>query len=268
MTHSVPQHKRTYKRSVSRIISTILLIVGILLLATAGGLYGWQQYNYWNQEQVTQKLKKYVHIPASHTGKKSDAKSEPPTVDWAGLKAINPDVVAWIYIPGTVVNYPIYQGPDNDKYLRHTAEGDWSIGGQLFIDYQNTAPGLVDNHTLVYGHHMNNESMFQPIARISNQSDFEQLHSIWYITEQSATELTPLFIYNTVATDVETRTLNFNSTQALHSFFQQDADHAYAKHSDTDAIIQKASHYLSLITCKSLFGDGRTVLVAVPKSEI
>ena len=82
---------------------------------------------------------------AAYVTLSDDPQIRPPTVDWAGLKAINDDVVGWIQIPGTVINYPVYQGEDNDYYLNTNAHGVYGIGGQIFMDYENQAPGMLES---------------------------------------------------------------------------------------------------------------------------
>ena len=102
------------------------------------------QYEYHEQDVINEKLAAYATV--DNTG------SSAPKVDWAALKAVNQQVVGWIQIPGTNVNYPVYQGADNDAYLHTNAEGNYSLGGQIFLDSDNTAPGMVDAQTIIYGH--------------------------------------------------------------------------------------------------------------------
>ena len=143
-------------------MSTLLIVAGLVLLAVAGALWGKDQWRYRKQAQINRKLASYVTLYDAP----SDA-PKPPDVDWAGLKAINADVVAWLQVPGTAVNYPVYQAEDNVRYLRASATGEYAVGGQLFCDYACTRPGMVDALTLVYGHHMLDGSMFKAIAEMA-----------------------------------------------------------------------------------------------------
>ena len=61
----------------------------------------------------------------------------PPTVNFAGLQAINPDVLGWIYSPGTPINYPIVQGDTNDEYLYRMVDGTANKCGSIFLDSVN-----------------------------------------------------------------------------------------------------------------------------------
>lgn len=72
-----------------------------------------------------------------------------PEVDFAALREINPDIVAWIYIEGTKINYPIVQGEDNSYYLKHLFSGEWNGSGCIFLDFQNDA-SFADRHSIIF----------------------------------------------------------------------------------------------------------------------
>ena len=194
--------------------------------------------------------------------------------DWEGLKAINPDVVGWLYVPGTTIDYPVYQSTDNEHYLRHSATGDWLVSGQVFMDYQNTAPGMVDQQSIIYGHHMLDGTMFEQIAAMDSQDTFDDINTIWYVTEQGATELEPLLLYYTRADNQNVRQFSFDSPDAFHAYLQGLLGEAVTKSADASQVIAGTSHVLSLVTC-NYYRDyymedgtnGRTVLVCVPKAE-
>lgn len=82
-----------------------------------------------------------------------------PQVDFENLEAVNEDVIGWLTIPDTAVNYPLLQGPDNHHYLKYLIDGTRNDSGSIFLDYRNE-PDFTDTHNIVYGHHMNNGSMF------------------------------------------------------------------------------------------------------------
>lgn len=82
-------------------------------------------------------------------------------VDFASLWEMNPEIYAWLYIPGTQVNYPILQRVGDDKfYLNHNSEGRFSDGGAVFTEASYTSTGFTDPVTVVYGHYMRSGTMF------------------------------------------------------------------------------------------------------------
>jgi sortase B len=241
------------------LLSNILIVVGVVLLLVAGGMWGFAQWRYHQQDVQNKKLAAYATIPDD--GKKA------PTVDWEGLKAINPDVVGWIQVPGTVINYPVYQGADNDRYLRHTAEGEYSVGGQIFLDYENTKPGMVDHQSILYGHHLKDGSMFYPLFLLKDQETFDATDTIWYVTEQNDYELEPLFVYFTDPEDMDVRTFKFSSDADFHKYLTDRLGRAVSRRTDADRIIAGVKHVLTMSTCNYYEGYGRSILVSVPKDE-
>ena len=100
-------------------------------------------------------------------------------IDFDALRAINPDVVGWIYYEGTVIDYPIVQGRDNNEYLYKMFDGNYGGFGTLFVDAATERPFKQFN-TIVYGHHMRNGSMFADLRKLKDQN---------YCTEHPRMEL-------------------------------------------------------------------------------
>ena len=247
------------KKGFSNILSTILLIVGIALLIAAAIMFGKTQVDYYAQDVINQELAAYTTVP--------EKKDEAPVIDWAGLQAVNNQVVGWIQIPDTQVNYPVYQTTDNNHYLHTNAKGEWSIGGQIFMDYQNNPNGLTDQQTILYGHHMRNGSMFQYIGAMNDQSTFDKIETIWYVTPTQTYELEPVFTYHTDEDDEEVRQFNFNSVDEFRSYLKDRLSRAVSSRSDAADVISRADHVLTLFTCNYTDQYGRTMLICVPKTE-
>lgn len=247
------------KRSISSIISNLMLVIGIVLLAVAGCMWGKAQWDYHEQDKTNQKLATYAQLPE---------KGGPPKVDWKGLKAVNKDVVGWIQVPHTVINYPVYQGASNDTYLNTTAEGVHGVGGQIFLDYENKKPGMLDQQTLIYGHHLKNGTMFKQIADMDKQEFFNSIDTLWYVTETGIYELEPLFLYYTTGEDTTVRQFNFENEEAFQNFLKEKLAKAQTKRKDAEKLLPSVKHVLSLGTCDYIEGYGRTILVCAIKSEV
>lgn len=259
--HPAREDKTRRRRNV---LSTLLIVVGVALLLVAGGMWGYAQYQYHVQDENNAKLAAYATV--------SDDAAQPPTIDWAGLKAVNADVVGWIYIPGTHVDFPVYQGDSNDEYLRTSAEGEYSVGGQIFMDYENSRPGLVDRQTLVYGHHLNNGAMFTDVDEFASQDYFNGIDTVWYLTEDASYELEPLFFYKSAATNGAARQIVFSDDNDFHNYLANALSQATAKSSSADGAVSSVSRVLTLCTCdyENDFGkgNGRGLLVCALKSEV
>ena len=94
-------------------------------------------------------------------------------IDFAALRERNPDVYAWITIPGTAIDYPILQSAtDNTYYLTHTIDGAESPEGSIYTETYNSRD-FEDPNTVIYGHDMKNGSMFQSLHNYMDRSFFD-----------------------------------------------------------------------------------------------
>lgn len=134
---------------------------------------------YQQGKDTYQELQEYVKEPQED--KKKPEKNEKPVetessylqVDFEGLKAENPDVVAWIQIPALDISYPVVQGQDNSYYLHHMFNGENNKNGSIFVDYHNHAD-FSDKNTIVYGHNMKDKSMFGTLDRYQDEALYQQ----------------------------------------------------------------------------------------------
>lgn len=94
-------------------------------------------------------------------------------VDFGALQQINSDVVAWIYIEGTNVNYPVVQGDDNNYYLRRLMDGTTNSSGTIFLDCDSQSD-FSGKNSVIYGHNMRNGTMFRGIMRYKDQGFYEE----------------------------------------------------------------------------------------------
>ena len=260
-THSKqPERSGGGKKPSKNMLSNILIAVGVVLLLVAGGIYLHNMWNYHKIDETNDRIAEYAKL--------TDDSEQPPSVDWAALKEMNSDIVGWLEVPGTVINYPVFQTGDNSYYLNTAPDKSSSIGGSVFMDYENTAPGMVDAQTIVYGHHMRNGSQFKVIADMDKQEMFDGIKLIWYCTEQNNYDLVPLFLYYTGEEDTDVRQFKFDNLEAFHRYLMGYYDKAQTKRSDAEQIIAQVRHVFTLSTCNYYDGYGRTLLVCVPRSEV
>ena len=103
------------------------------------------------------------------------------------LKSQNSDIVGWLEIPGTSINYPVLQGADNEYYMKHNYKKQKSKNGSIFLtkDYNWEIPS---SNLLIYGHNLNNGTMFQELLKYSNQYFYEQHPRIRFTTVDNDSE--------------------------------------------------------------------------------
>ena len=98
-------------------------------------------------------------------------KADDSEIDFTALREVNPEIIAWIRIDNTEINYPIVQAQDNSKYLVRDFRGNYATAGAIFLDYRNDK--FNDDYSIIYGHRMATESMFGGIVRFAERDYFD-----------------------------------------------------------------------------------------------
>lgn len=146
----------------------IALAAGTVMLACAVGLAAWLGLGY----------KEAAAPKASDSGTETVAcGARFPDVDWAKWRKKCPDIIGWVSVPGTKVSYPVVQAKEDDPtfYLDHNSRGDWSVWGCPYLAADRADAGLLSSVPLVYGHHMNDGSMFSKLAEYTDK-DWAKKH--------------------------------------------------------------------------------------------
>ena len=91
--------------------------------------------------------------------------------DFGEWTRINSDIVAWLQIDGTSIDYPVLQAGDNDYYLSRNYREEFATAGSIFLDYRDSINE--SNFSIVYGHRMGNGEMFTDVTKYSNKSFFD-----------------------------------------------------------------------------------------------
>lgn len=224
------------------VLSNILIAVGMALLLVAGGLFVKAQIGY-------KKANDYYNGIAEMAVKDSSGENGIPQIDFEALKKESDDIVGWIYVPGTRINYVVAQGETNNTYLRHLPNGEYSENGTIFMDMDGTAPGMVDQQTTLYGHHMNDGAMFEPIDASMDQKVFDTFKKVYYITPEMTYVLKPMFTMQVQDDYVDARRTNFDSEKAFTQYLQASLAQAKASAKDAAAEVEKADKVLTLVTC-------------------
>ena len=139
-----------------------------------------------NPADVTDLQENEMETSASGSLKTTDPENNTdlPEINFKALQAVNPDVIGWIYSPDTTINYPVVQGSDNAYYLKHLADGKENRNGCPFLDVQNRSD-FTDGNSIIYGHHMQNGTMFAGISWYEDQSYYDE-HPVMYLMTPAA----------------------------------------------------------------------------------
>ncbi|MBR5519560.1 MAG: class B sortase [Clostridia bacterium] len=127
-------------------------------------------------------------------------------LDWAGLKAVNPDIVAWIWQSGTTINYPVLKSDTNDEYLYTTYNFKYSKLGSIFLDWRSS---LDAKNPVIYGHNAGNGMMFATLVKYRGWEYFNQ-NRYFYIMTEDGTAKYEIFSAYKVKTFSDTYTFAFD----------------------------------------------------------
>lgn len=180
------KHKKS-NHTLRTVILRILMAVCLAVFAFSA----WKLYGIWSRshqvEQETETLRQYLQTPEAQPqapAESAEAKPQPEetfTVDWAGLRAANPNVVAWLSVPGTGISYPVVQGSDNSYYLNHTFNGQYNYLGAVFLDAAAN-PDFQDDNSIIYGHSVDIGGMFTELKDFTSLEFFESHPYFWILT--------------------------------------------------------------------------------------
>ena len=174
-------------RKFIKIINTVLIAVFVFAAFNIGKIY-----HDYNKANNTYEAIQDEYIATKEVESNSEAtqdneyqppkETEPPiAIDFDALLDRNKDVIGWLYCPDTVINYPVVQGKNNDRYLRKDLDGKYLVSGTLFADYRNGELNEDANY-IIYGHNMKNGTMFSSLAKYKQQSYYNQHPIMYYLT--------------------------------------------------------------------------------------
>lgn len=251
------EEKRSKKRKKKNGGNKILIIVLVLiLLAGAGGGVGFYLYNSEQKSKAaTEEAKKADPDKAQEQYEKLKSTvsvdADDPMfrkIDFTTAQEENPDVYAWIWIPGTNVDYPILRSETEDDayYLNHTIDRLEGLPGTIYTEKYNAAD-FSDPVTVVYGHNMKNGSMFTDLHKYEDEEFFNNNPYIYiYLPEETLRYR----VFAAVAFDDRYLLGNYN-------FFYQEDFQSYLDdlrssidgHVNMDVNVTPATGILTLSTC-------------------
>ena len=117
-----------------------------------------------------------------------ESSQETGVVDWEGLWEINPDVYAWISIPGTNIDYPVLQhATDNSYYLNYNIDGSYGFPGCIYTENLNSKD-FTDNNTIIYGHDLKAGTMFTQLHNFREREFFDEYDRVYIYTPERVYE--------------------------------------------------------------------------------
>ena len=186
--------------------------------------------------------------------------------EYAGLYAQNPEMVGWITIPDTAIDYPVMQSQSEDAYfyLHHNFNKEEDNNGCIFIDQRNNLDSE-DNNLILYGHNMRSGLMFGSLKNYLEEQ---------YLVEHSQILLNTLYekrIYDIIAVCLAKVEYQDEEGFRYYDFLDAGSQLAFDEFKENviamnvygdEVDMQYGDELITLSTCNSYIEDGRMFLVA------
>lgn len=258
-------------------LRTALLLFFTLVFLGSGAMVVYRIVQYQEGEEIYDEAAQLVDLPAllppdlpqteaespplSPTEEVTPTKEVPPVyvdpyadalrnMDFTALRQVNDDVLGWILVPGTHLSYPLVQGDDNSYYLNRTWKKSHNSVGAIFMECQNSGD-LTDFNTIIYGHRMNDRSMFGTLKYYKDQSYWSS-HPCIYITNDSGSHKYEIFSAYEVSVTGDTYRLGFSTESDQQSYI----DYCLAQSVISTGITPTV--YDRILTLSTCTGNGHT----------
>lgn len=231
-----------------KILDRIVALFLILVILFAG-------YSLWNSYMLYRGAFADSEIMAYKPQITEDGTN--PTL-WELMK-INEDVVAWLTVDDTHIDYPVLYGEDNMEYINKDVYKNFALSGSIFLDYRNKKD-FTDTYNLLYGHHMEGGGMFGDVVNFEKKSYFDS-HKYGTLFLPDKTYRIEFFMVAKI--DAYDHVI-FNPT-TISSMDQRQylIDHARKTMLQERPIDLRADKIIALSTCEKATTNGRTVILGV-----
>ncbi len=215
------------KLNKKNIIITIFLLVWFVIFIYSGiKIFIWYKESK-NAKLITEEISKIAKVSVDNSENieivnnnenEQNININLIDVNIPDLKNINSDTVGWIQVAGTNIDYPFVQTIDNNFYLKHSFNKDYSNAGWVFLDYRNNIDKL-DKNTIIYAHNREDKIMFNSLNNLLEQNWFEnEENHVIKISTENENSLWQIFsVYHIKTTDDYIK-VEFNNDEEYDDF--------------------------------------------------
>lgn len=256
-----------------RIVGLIVMAAFLLCGIVAGAMFYKQYSDAKSSGNTFSELQELVKQPeetsaSTETDETSDdttegveVPQEPIIFDrYRPLFEQNNDLIGWIRVEDTGIDYPVMQTPSNpDYYLKHSFEKTWSDYGVPYADAACTVG--VSNNLIIYGHNMKNGTMFHDLVKYTDKGFYEDHPVIVFDTVDfpGQYQVIAAFRYNT---NKETFVYNEYTDMDEAEFAEYVENCRTRSIYDTGVTAEYGDQLITLSTCEYTYTNGRFVVVA------
>ena len=240
-------------------IMIIIIYIILVLLIIFSIIYILKEL-YWKKQAINEaKIIDTIEIDEKKVTKESSKK----ILQVRSLKQENQDVVGFLEIENTNISYPVVQGKDNEFYMTHNYKKEKSKNGAIFLD-KNYDWNIESNNLLIYGHNLNNGTMFQELLKYENEDYYKKHPIILFTTEDEEKKYEIISVFKSKVYNKQDDVFKY------YFFINRKTEYEYKNYIEN---IKKISIYnientakygeelISLSTCSYHIKDGRFVVV-------
>lgn len=248
-----------------------IIIAGIVLLLVVGGVVGALSFGKGGDDAEPKQAKGKAEANEYDKAREANVQdADDPydvKIDFDGLHEINQDIMAWIKIPGTNIDYPILQSKeeDDDYYLNRTMEGQMGLPGSIYMEKYDT-PDFSDEVSIIYGHTLNDGTMFSELKKYNEKEFFDENPYIYiYLPDGSRKKYQ---IFASVAFDDRYLIMYyaFTNDQDFNKYIS-DLKACEVGNVNNDVKVEFGDRVITLSTCIDEYPDQRWLVNAVLVDE-
>ncbi len=250
------KHKSKHSDKNKKVKKIITIILIIILLCSIGCI----AYYFYHKNENEHILDKTKIDETQVTEEKTKR-----MIQLEELKKENEDIIGWLEIPNTNINFPVLQGTDNQYYMTHTYKKEYSGDGSIFLD-KDYNWNLPSSNLLLYGHNNKNGNMFQGLLEYKEEGYYKEHPTIKFTTlkEDKEYEIISVFlsrVYYKSEQDVFRYYYFINAeNEQEYNYYVEESKKASLY--DTGKTASYNEQLLTLSTCEYSQEDGRFVIVA------
>ena len=175
---------------------------------------------------------------------------------------LNRDLVGWLTIPDTIIDYPVLQAEDSQYYLEHDFYGNSNMNGQILLDY-NCDPYTPSYNLVISGHHMQNGTMFGDLPLYRDQRYWEKHRFVEFDTLMARKRYVVFAAFLSADYDEDEEGFRYNADiqykqETRHWLDEIEENKLY----DTGIDVEFGDEFITLTTCyRVLHRNGRFVVV-------
>lgn len=245
----------------------ILFVLGAILLI----VYGCLQYKTYKDQKDYRKtivrfqeLKEYGTDNQQGTETNPESNKEGIAISYKRLFEMNKDMIGWLKIPGTEIDYPVMQTMEDEEYYLHrNFFGEKDNNGTLILDTDSDIT-KTSNNLIIHGHNMKSGAMFAGLLDYENEDFLKEHSQIEFHTKDEVRDYEVIAVFRSKVYNVDDKV--FKYYQFFEADTQEEFDSFYSNIKkmslfDTGVVAEYGDEFITLSTCVYHTTNGRLVVV-------